>query len=463
MTRSITLRLILAFLMVGIMVVALAAGITYWLTVREFRQLTYDQARDRFVTDVTYYYQSHGSWDGVLQYYQQRSAVRSPFDSGPRPPGGGGGAPQPQTVFFALADQDGRVLIPADDLRLGQAAPAEALAQGTAVMANDQRVGTVLVVGNAPPLGPLETRYLDRTNVGLLVAALGASAVALLLGIVLARALTRPIRELTTAIRRMAAGDLKQTVEVHSRDELGELAAAFNQMSAQLDRLLTARRQMTADIAHDLRNPLTVIGGYVESMRDGVLKPTPERLDAMQAEVQHLQRLVDDLRLLSQADAGELTLSRELVAVAALLEWAALSYRPLAEKQGIRLEIKTEANLPEIEADPDRLVRLLGNLLSNSLRYTPAGGEIALNAGMQGAQHIRISVSDNGKGIEPEALPYVFDRLYRSDPARSRSEESGLGLAIAKSIAETHGGTIRAESTPGKGTTMTIVLPLQKS
>jgi two-component system, OmpR family, sensor histidine kinase BaeS len=281
-----------------------------------------------------------------------------------------------------------------------------------------------------------------------------------LLGIVLARALTQPIRALTTAIRAVAAGDLKQNVEVRSKDELGELAAAFNQMSAELDRLLKARRQMTADIAHDLRNPLTVIGGYIESIHDGVLKPTPERLDAIQAEVQHLERLVEDLRTLSQADAGELILNREPVSMPALLEGATQSYRPLADKQGIQLHIEAEDGLPEVQADPNRLARVLGNLISNSLRYTPTGGEITLKAAMQGTQHVRLSVSDNGKGIQPEALPYVFDRLYRADPARSHSEESGLGLAIARSIVEAHGGTISAESVPGKGTSMTIVLPV---
>ncbi len=460
MSRSITLRLILAFLLVGITVVALASGITYWLTVREFKQLTYDQARDHFVADMAFYYETNGSWDGVLAYYQQRNAVRTPFNPGPDGPPGPGSQNQPQRPSFALTDQNGRVLVPAGDYVENATAPASAVAQGTAVTVNNVRVGTVLAVGSPPPLGGLEQRYLNRTNLALLYAALGASAVALVLGIVLARALTRPIRALTTAIRAMARGDLKQSVAVSSKDELGELALAFNQMSADLDRLLKARRQMTADIAHDLRNPLTVIGGYVESMRDGVLSPTPERLEAMQAEVRHLERLVDDLRLLAQADAGELILNRETVSVPTLLDRAAQSYQPLADKLGVHLSIDAESELPEIQADPERLVRVLGNLVSNSLRYTPAGGRIVLAAHRQNGEGVRLEVIDNGKGIAPEALPYVFDRLYRADSARSGSEESGLGLAIAKSIVEAHAGTITAQSTPGERTMMTIVLPV---
>ncbi len=458
MSRSITLRLILAFLVVGITVVALASGITYWLTVRDFKQLTYDQARDRFVMDMTFYYETNGSWDGVLAYYQHRNAVRTPFSSGQGGPPGPGGGPQEHTLFFALADQSGRVLIPAGDYTDNSTVSQAALEQGTAITVNNTQVGTVLVVGSPPPLGPLEQSYLNRTYLSLLYAALGASAVALALGIVLARALTKPIRALTTAIRAMAHGDLKQSVQVQSKDELGELAAAFNQMSAELDRLLKARRQMTSDIAHDLRNPLTVIGGYIESIRDGVLKPTPERLDAIQAEVQHLQSLVDDLRMLSQADAGELVLNRETVSVSSLLERAAQSYRPLAEKQGIRMSIEAEAGLSPIHADADKLERVLGNLISNSLRYTPSGGQIALKAQPQNGKQVRIAVVDNGKGIAPDALPYVFDRLYRADSARS-GDESGLGLAIARSIVEAHGGSISAESVQGKGTTMSIVLP----
>ncbi len=470
MSRSITLRLILAFLLVSVTVVALASGITYWLTVRQFRQLTIDQERDRFASDMTFYYQTNGSWDGVLNYYKLRSTTNSRFNpppgfQAPRP--GEEFQPRQPTLFCALADQNGLVVVPAGSYQTGDVIPQAALTQGTPITVNDSRVGTVLVVGSPPPLGMLEQQYLNRTNLALLYAALGASAVALVLGIFLARALTHPIRDLTVAIRGIAKGDLKQRVTVKSKDELGELAAAFNQMSADLDRLLQSRRQMTADIAHDLRNPLTVIGGYIESMRDGVLKPTPERLDAIQTEVQHLERLVEDLRTLSQADAGDLSLNRESLSLPALLEQTAKSYQPLAEKQGVTLRIDAHPDLPQIQADPDRMAQVLGNLITNALRYTPSGGEIRLQARQgehlhlrQDAKCIHLLVSDNGKGIPPDALPYIFDRFYRADPAREHESESGLGLAIAKSIVEAHGGKISAESVSGTGTTIRIELPI---
>ena len=463
MSRSITLRLIFAFLMVSITVVALASGITYWLTVREFKQLNFDQARDRFVADMTYYYQSIGSWDGVLDYYRLRNSANSQFNLPPnsKPPGGpgGGGQPQPQTFFFALADQNGRVLIPAGVDEVGDTIPQPTLAKGMPISVNNVQVGAVIVIGSPPPLGPLEESYLNRTYLALLYAALGASMLALLLGIVLARALTHPIRDLTKAIRAVAGGNLKQNVIVKSKDELGELADAFNQMSTDLDRLVKSRRQMTADIAHDLRNPLTVIGGYIESMREGVLQPTPERLDAIQTEVQHLKRLVEDLRILSQADAGKMSLNLEPVSIPVLLEQTAQSYRALTEKQEITLKIDVAVDLPEILADPDRLAQVLGNLITNSLRYTPQGGEIALLARCE-AKSVVLSVTDSGKGISSNALPYIFDRFYRADPARTRGDESGLGLTIAKSIVEAHGGSINAQSAPGKGTSIKIVLPI---
>ena len=463
MNRSITAKLILAFLAVSVTVVALASGITYWLTVREFKQLVFNQSRDRFVADVGLYYQINGSWEGILQYILLRDT--SPQFGGPgpagtiQPPVGPGGKQnQASSITFLLADSSGKVLVPAGKYQAGELVPQATLTQGTAVEVGGKQVGTVVVIGSPPPLGGLELQYLNRTNQALLYAALGAALVALGLGTILARTLTHPLRDLTAAIHAIAKGDLKQHVRVTSRDELGELAAAFNQMSADLDRLNLSRRQMTADIAHDLRSPLTVIGGYVESMRDGVLKPTPERLDTIHAEVQHLQRLVEDLRTLSQADAGELRLNREALQPLALLERMAKSYDHLAAQKKVALEVQCEPNLREVHLDPDRMAQVFGNLISNSLRYTPEGGQILLAAG-QAEDTLVFSVQDNGQGISAEALPYIFDRFYRADPARAQGSESGLGLAIARSIVEAHGGSISAGSEVGKGTKIRMAFP----
>jgi signal transduction histidine kinase len=194
------------------------------------------------------------------------------------------------------------------------------------------------------------------------------------------------------------------------------LAATFNQMSADLDTLTRSRRQMTADIAHDLRTPLTVIAGYVESMRDGDLAPTPERLDSMYAEIERLQRLVADLRLLAVTDAGELRLNLAPVNLASLLERVAASFKLPVEQKGISLTVNTDSNIPNLQADESRLDRVLSNLITNAIRHTPSGGEVSIRA-IHNTQSVVIIVTDTGEGIPPADLPHIFDRFY---PAPTR-------------------------------------------
>jgi two-component system, OmpR family, sensor histidine kinase BaeS len=199
-----------------------------------------------------------------------------------------------------------------------------------------------------------------------------------------------------------------------------------------------------------------VISGYLESLQDGKLQPTPERFAMMQAEVRHLQGLVEDLRTLSLADAGELKLHIQSVKPGELLEYVVATYQHQAEQQKVQIKVNIEPGLPEIEVDPERMEQVLGNLVSNALRYTPEGGEISLVA-EQAAGHLTVSVQDNGSGIPPEILPQVFERSYRGDPARS-GDESGLGLAIVKSIVELHGGSITAASQLGAGSRFSLAL-----
>jgi signal transduction histidine kinase len=231
-------------------------------------------------------------------------------------------------------------------------------------------------------------------------------------------------------------------------------------MSADLARSNQLRRQMTADIAHDLRTPLTVIGGYIESLREGVLEPNPARFDVMHQEVQHLQHLVEDLRTLSLADAGELKLNRQRIAPQTLLEQTASAFKHQAEQKQIALQVIAEPGLPEIAVDEIRIAQVMGNLVSNALRYTPDGGRIVLSAQRQAGQ-VRLSVEDNGAGIASDALPQIFERFYRGDTSRHQSNsESGLGLAIVKSLVEAHGGTITAQSEGvGTGSAFSVCFP----
>ncbi|MFQ5344318.1 MAG: sensor histidine kinase [Anaerolineae bacterium] len=230
-------------------------------------------------------------------------------------------------------------------------------------------------------------------------------------------------------------------------------------MSADLARANELRRRMTADIAHDLRTPLTVIGGYIEALRDGVLPPIPQRFDTIYSEVEHLQRLVEDLRTLSLADAGELTLNRQPTSPRFLLERQAAAYQHLAAQRKVALQVEAGPDLPQIDVDRERMAQVLGNLVGNALHHTPAGGRVTLSAAGQ-ADAVLLAVEDTGEGIAPADLPRVFDRFYRADASRRQAEgESGLGLAIAKAIVEVHGGGISVASERGRGTRFTIALP----
>ena len=389
-----------------------------------------------------------------------RPELAGPFPAQPAPPPGG-------AFPFALVDADSRVVVPAGAYVAGELVPAVALAgRGVPVDLNGRRVATVLPTGDPLALDANGQRYLQRTNQALIFGGLGATAVALAIGAFLASTLTRPLRELTNATLALAGGRLGHQVPVRSRDELGELAASFNRMSRDLARANDQRRQMTADIAHELRTPLTVITGYIEALRDGVLKPTSARFDAMYNEAQHLKRLVEDLRTLSLADAGELALVRQPTGVAGLVDRLAAAFAHQAERQGIALHVVIEDGLPPVRVDPERVLQVLENLLGNALCHTPAGGEITVSASAVGGapgtrSGVSLAVRDSGEGIAPDVLPRVFDRFYRGDPSRSQeSGGSGLGLAIAKAIIEAHGGEISASSAGlGQGSTFTVWLP----
>jgi len=442
--RSLTLKLTLAFLIVGLSGAALVALFSVSNTSNAFDRFRSEQALQGFASEMQSYYERVGSWDGVENLSR-------------RPPPGSNG-PLPDLIPQILVDGKGEVRIAFPPYRPGQTVPANVLGQGITIEVNGERVGTVLNVGNTNRTAQ-DRLFLAQLSQALIWAALGATLFALLLGLGLARTLTRPLVALTQAVRRIAGGDFGQTVAVESKDEIGQLAGAFNQMSSELAHLAHLRRQMTADIAHELRSPLSVLMGYTESLSDGVLQPTPAILRAMHEESRLLSHLVDDLRTLSLADAGELTLNRHLTAPAELLERVAASFASRAGAKGVDLRLEIGPLLPPVSLDPERIVQVLGNLVGNAIRYTPTGGTVTLR-GLAANGGVLLQVVDTGAGIAPEQLPYIFERFYKADAARTVDEtESGLGLSIAKSLVELHGGTLTAESGVGRGTVMGVWLP----
>jgi signal transduction histidine kinase len=464
MKLSLTFKLTLAFIFTSLIGVLLVGVIARYVTAYEFDRLLRERTNTQLVQTAKAYYQEKNSWVGFDEVMRRQAAQQQPsLPGGNNPPRSNNPQPPPPQVQtgapppVVLVDPRGIAVTGGGPYRAGDRVPDSVIIdQGSPIELNNKMIGVVVYLATVER-DPREQEYLARTDRTLVYATIIAAAIALIVGVVLARVLTRPLRDLTQAIQAINRGELKQQVPVESDDEVGELVSAFNKMSADLAHLNQMREQMTADIAHDLRSPLTVISGYLEILRDGSIEPSPERFDLMYREAQRLQSLIEDLRTLSLADAGELKLYLAQHSSAEILRAAALSYEPMAKQKGIELKVSVDENLPTVNIDHGRMMQVIGNLVSNALRYSPQGGVIALRATRE-SDAVRWSVEDTGVGIPPEQLAHIFDRFYRVDKAR-QDGGSGLGLAIVKSIVEAHRGTIRAMSEVGKGTRMMILLP----
>jgi two-component system OmpR family sensor kinase/two-component system sensor histidine kinase BaeS len=287
-------------------------------------------------------------------------------------------------------------------------------------------------------------------------------AMASLLGSWAFRRIGSPIAEIMSAAEAVAEGELDVRVHENYPGQWGRLASSFNRMTAELARTEQQRRNLTADVAHELRTPLHILQGNLEGILDGVYAPSPEHIAAALEETRLLARLVGDLQTLSLAEAGQLPLRRVPLSVEDLMSDVATSFSGQAAEQGvaIQLDLQDDGGQLELVADPDRLDQVLSNLVANALRYTPAGGHVILRA-RSIPDGIQLAVKDSGSGIPADDLPFLFDRFWRGDRARSRSSgsHSGLGLAIAKQLVQLHGGRISVDSQPGVGTSFTIELP----
>jgi two-component system sensor histidine kinase BaeS len=286
---------------------------------------------------------------------------------------------------------------------------------------------------------------------GLLVVLAGIAVVARVF-----RRTARPLQEVMDAADRVAGGDYAVRLREQGFGELRRLARSFNQMTERLGGAERRRRELLADLAHELRTPLSVIQGNAEGMLDGLYAMDRTHLEPVLEETRVMSRLLEDLQTLSTAEAGALRLHREPVEAQTLVEDAVSAYRSQAEASGVRLEARVEPGLPVLDVDPMRVGEVLSNLLSNALRHTPAGGSVTVSSASS-TEGVAFAVQDTGAGISAEALPHVFDRFVKGEGSRG----AGLGLAIAKSLVEAHGGELTAESAPGRGTTMRFVLPLR--
>jgi signal transduction histidine kinase len=320
-----------------------------------------------------------------------------------------------------------------------------------------------LLIARVPNPGgtPTQAGFLNSINQQLMLAMIGAGAVTLLLTWLLSRRIVGPIEALTTAAGRMERGDLSVRVPVTSQDEVGKLAHAFNAMSDSLAQQEQLRRNIVADVAHELRTPISNIRGYLEAARDGVVEPDPALLHSLHEESLILCRLVEDLQELQLAEAGQLKIEMQAVSVAEVVEVAAVALRPTAMAKNVRLETDASPDLPEVQADSARVGQVLRNLIDNAVTHTPAGGRVDVQA-RRLDDEVEITVQDTGPGIAPEHLPHIFDRFYRADESRARTTGgAGLGLAIVKQLVELHGGHVWVESVPGEGAAFHFTLPIQ--
>ena len=343
------------------------------------------------------------------------------------------------------------------------------------------------LLGDNPALvADLDENFHAAVNEILTVAAPAAFLAAVAVSIFTARRIVGPLQAMTKASQRIAAGDYHQRVQVPGQDELGALAQAFNRMAETLERTEQRRMELIGDVAHELRTPLSSIRGTMEGLVDGVLTAEPATFLLVQREVARLQRLIHDLEELSRAEAGQVPLAPRAIAPADLVRAAADRLRPQFEDKSVSLHVElpddgsTEPSsracpeqsrraqaeglaevLPQVRADPSRIIQVLLNLLGNALQYTPSNGQVTVRAWRDGREVV-VAVQDTGIGIAAEHVPHIFERFYRVDKSRSRpGGGSGIGLTIAKHLVEAHGGRIWATSPgPGHGSTFSFTLPI---
>jgi signal transduction histidine kinase len=333
----------------------------------------------------------------------------------------------------------------------------------TPVFGPEGRLGTLIIDPNLPPGARSAVKSgLESSgpslNVLLILSGLLAAAVAMVLTFFLSRRVVAPVESLAKVAQSVAQRDFSVRAEVKSRDEVGELSRIFNSMIEELSSTEELRRNLVADLAHELRTPVTNIQGYIEGIADGVMTPDTTTLAPMHDEVILLARLIDDLQDLALAESGHLPFLWQSCELGGIAQRALAAVQQRAQARQITLRVDVPAELP-LQADPERISQVLRNLLVNAVEYTPPGGQVSLLAWEHGPV-IQLAVRDTGPGIPERDLPYIFERFYRVDKSRSRATGGvGLGFTIARRLVEAHGGNIEARSEPGQGTEFMVRLP----
>jgi signal transduction histidine kinase len=454
--KSLKGKLILSYLAVALITVLVVSVVIRLTSGQSLMNLVVEQQTTQLRESAQAYYSGTGSMEGFFEYYILQSA----FNPKPPEPGYFEGGVREIRGLHGLVDEDLNALIPFAGIDIGDKVPEDQMKHAVAVQVDGKTVAWILPDTKFQfSLNAEEQLFLRRTNLAIGLAALAGVLVAVGMGFLLAGGLLKPIRRLTKASQEMAHGELQQQVPVTSQDELGQLTATFNKMSLDLFEADQKRRQMTADITHDLSTPLQIISGYIEMLESGEVNLSPERIEIIKTEINNLRRLVGDMTTLTQAESGGLEIQLQAVKPGELMERIILAFQPIVDQKNIQLAAEINQDLPEIMVDEGRMIQVLKNLVENAIRYTPSRGNITLSADAD--EKVNMRVKDSGEGIAAEDLPYVFDRFYRADKARGRNTgKLGLGLAICKTLVNTMGGTISADSEgKEKGTSIVISFP----
>lgn len=406
---------------------------------------------------VEYYSDNGNSWIGVQE------AAENAIQNYTLQSSNGVMVVQRDELSVVLINADGVLLTAADETMLRQRVTKRTLEHGYPIY----QEGTQHLIGYLLPTDfvsgqfwHLTDSYLNETRRSVVLGVAVTIVLAILLGWFAARNLTRPLDKLTASVRRIGQGSTNEKVEIDNDDEIGELALAFNQMSAELSRANDARVQMFADISHELRTPITAIAGTLENKLVKNEDCTPEEISALYDEMLRLSGMVTELQNISRLDAGHMPINKTLIDFPSFFEDFLVIVDADAESRNITVKVEYADKLPYCYADAERLKQIVLNLVSNALRYTTDGGAVILKAWSDKDNFI-FSVADTGIGMSEEDCKHVFDRFYRSDRSRARETGgTGLGMAITQGLILAHGGRIEVKSKKDVGTTFTVYLPL---
>jgi len=408
---------------------------------------------ESLVNSLEQYYKVNGSWAGVDSLLASGRGIRTANFNGPF---------HMMNQRLRIADASGFVIVDSSGLASRNKATSDELNQAITLQDQaGQKIGYLLIQGGMPVQVGDEIPLINRIGDAAIKAGLIALVIALVLAIILAGQLLKPIQQLTRAAERMTAGDRSQLVKVSGNDEMATLGKSFNTMVDSLRKSEENRKAITADIAHELRTPLAVQRAHLEALQDGIYPLTTENLNPVIEQTALLSRLVEDLRTLALADAGELKLDKTSIDVYDLVDGVVNQFILTSRKNvQLKLEINKPSIHPMVLGDSDRLVQILTNLLSNALHYTPQNGIIMVSVDLA-EPLVKISIRDFGPGIQPEDLPNLFTRFYRIERSQDQVEEStGLGLSIARGLALAHGGDLKAANHPDGGAVFTLTLPI---